>query len=332
METGQINLLDLVKAGKIEGMDSIPKMIETVISRVFIFDAENVVLKFYKRDNEWWNTNMRDISNGQPRFSFIRQDFGLNQFLNPAIYVSLKKAMVERDQVKLVEAVQDDDELVIVMRKEKADKTFTQILHQGKLTPTAYEDIGAAFARARRSIPKEFLPDIRTSWYEQIKARMDDVAEWARSEALFPAAITEKAVAFLNKTVDQHKEHFQAVGKDDLHVLIDCNSENLIYADRELRFLDVYPPKEEWRIGTHELDIFRVGADIRVLAGEDAYASFMKGVERILGNQLSKNFEQFYLVYAAMIAGPYLFMLSRKDGTYLELAKKYLAFVERMVK
>ena len=95
-------IFSLINEGKIEGFSTSPKMIETVISRVFIFDKDNIVLKFYKRDNEWWNTDMKDLSKGLSRITFIRQDFGFNHFLNSKIYSNLKVAVVENNVVKLL--------------------------------------------------------------------------------------------------------------------------------------------------------------------------------------------------------------------------------------
>jgi aminoglycoside phosphotransferase family enzyme len=324
-------IFSLIKSGKIEGFSAAPKMIETVISRVFVFNKDDIVLKLYKRDNDWWNINRKDLSRGISRINFIRQDFEFNRFLNPKIYFDLKAAVIDGGIVKLADPKSDDDELVIVMHEEDISGIFTEVLYENKLTSEEYKNIGRSFAKIKMAIPKSFLPDSKLNWYEQMAGISKNLSGWALSEKDFPKEVAEKGLALFGKKIEENKVNFELINRDDLFVLIDCNSENLIYSNRELRFIDAYPPKDDWQLGTFDVDIFRTASDIYALAGEDAYNAYLEGVDEIAGDLLDKNLKDLYLLYSAMIMVPYFFMLSKKDKKYQAKAEKYLSFVRKLV-
>ncbi|MBI3632385.1 MAG: hypothetical protein HY225_02965 [Candidatus Vogelbacteria bacterium] len=322
----------LINEGKIGGFTEKPKLIETVISRVFIFDKENIVLKFYKRDNDWWNSDMKDISKGPSRIQFIRNDFKFNHFLNPKTYFALKTAQIVNGSVKLAESKSDDDELVIVMHKEDIARTFTSVLIKNTLTLDEYKNIGRTLAKVKISIPKDFLPGNKSNWYEQMKIRLQDLAGWVSNEKDFPSEVANKALELLNNELEKNKNKFQKINRNDLFVLIDCNSENLIYSDGNLRFIDAYSPKDDWQIGAFDVDVFRTGSDIYALAEQNAFDAYLEGVNEVAGNYLDKSHSDFYLLYGATIMAPYFFMRSKKDKKYLPIAKKYLRFIMKLLK
>lgn len=324
-------IFNLIKDGKIEGFSATPKMVETVISRVFIFDKDNIVLKFYKRDNKWWNTDMKDLSRGLSRINFIRQDFEFNHFLNSKIYFALKVAVVKGGIVKLVEPKINDDELVIVMHKADLSGTFTDVLYANNLTLEEYKNIGKSFAKIKLAIPKSFLPETSLNWYEELLERKKDLSSWMLNEKDFPAELANKSLALFDKILQENRTNFQTLTKENLFVCIDCNSENLLYLNNELKFIDIYQPKDNWRIGTFDVDIFKVASDIYALAGESAYGAYLEGVNEIASDYLDKNLSDFYLLYGVMIMAPYFCMLSKKDEKYKLKAEKYLEFAKKIV-
>lgn len=325
------DLFTLLREGKVDSCQSVPKMVETVISRVFIFDQENLVLKFYKRDNDWWNTSMQDMSSGVPRANFIRQDFAFNHFLNPNIYTDLKCAVVEAGRVTLRDPEDQDDELVIVMKKQDFTHVLTQVLAERRCTLEDYRTIGKSFAHIKQTLPSDFLPKIEFDWYEHVYLRLNDLTSWVTSEKDFPSDVGEKALERLRAMLEQHKDAFKKISHADIPVSIDSNSENLLYENGELSFIDAYPPKDAWRVATFEGDIFRIATDIYVFAGEEAYDTYMSGVQEVAPDAVHSHFSDFYILYSALIAGPYFFMLTRKNPTYRPIAEKYLSFIESLL-
>jgi aminoglycoside phosphotransferase family enzyme len=319
-----------IAQGKLVGYAGVPTHIQTVISDVFLF--EDAVLKRYKRDVGWWNTGMTDLSKGQSRIDFITNDFAFNQALNPDVYRSLQTLAMEGDQLILRDPQEGEDELIIVMRKVDTSKTFTKVLVAGSLQNADYESIGRQMANKKRALSRDFLPkDIHSTWYEQLVNRFNDLEAWVLSEESFPRDIAETGLRTLREVLEAHRHAFAAMTPDALSVCVDCNSENLLYADGTLSFLDAYPPKAAWKIGAFNHDIFRTGSDIYALAGKEAYESFLQGVYSVVQDALDPELHNFYLLYGAMIMGPYFYMLGKKNSVYLKPAEQYAAYIKEVL-
>lgn len=323
-------LYELIEQGKLEGFSGMPKPVITVISNVYIFNDK--VLKIYKRDNEWWNKVMQDLSKGQPRINFITRDFKFNQKLNPAVYTDLKVLIKEGDKAILREPNDGDDELVVVMKKIDATQTMTKMLSEQKLSLDEYEKVGRDFTTKKLSLSKDFLPiELTTNWHEQLIGRFNDLEGWVYGEHDFPKEVADVGMAKLRNVLENQKDKFNAMSAADLAVCIDCNSENLLYLNGALSFMDVYPPKNEWRSAAFDHDIFRLGSDVCGFAGKEAYEAYLKGVYGVAENMLDKDLHAFYLLYGAMITGPYLYMLANKDPKYLPFAIKYCDYIKSIL-
>lgn len=324
-------MLSLIASGKIHGFSSSPKCIETYISRVFIFHSDNCVLKVYKRDNAWWNAEMCDISKGASRINFIRQDFLFNQFLNPLAYRELKSACVVNDAVELIDPKETDDELVIVMGIEQVAHTFSNVLVNNQLSLEKLVHIGRAFAQKKQSIPAHFLPPLQMNWYEQLVVRLRDIRWCIRAVPDFPQDVGERGARLLEQTLEAQRDSLIKIQAHDLMVCIDCTSENLVYSNNTLRFLDAYCPKDNWRIGTFDLDVGRIASDIHAFCGAEACDAFLQGIHETVLDKLNTAWLPFYKLYGALIMGPYFFMLHQKDGQHLAHAQAYLRYVEQLI-
>lgn len=321
------DLYGLVVEGKLEGFSGKPMAITTVISNVYVF--EDKVLKIYKRNNDWWNTNMQDLSGGQVRIDFIMRDFKFNQTLNPEIYTDLKVLKSNGDKTTLQKPEAIDDELVVVMKKIDVSQTLTKVLFAESLTVDDCEKIGKDFTTKKLSLSNDFLSkELVGNWYEQLIARFNDLESWVKSVPDFPTDIGDLGLQNLRTTLELQKEKFSAMAAESLAVCIDCNSENLLYSNNKLSYMDAYPPKNSWRSASFEHDIFRVGSDIYGFIGKDGYDAYLKGVYSLAEDKIDKELEQFYLLYGAMITGPYLYMLAQKNTDYLPKAQKYADFIK----
>lgn len=315
------SILQLLEKGKLEGVSSTSKKVTTFISNIFIFEKENIVLKIYKRDNEYWNTNFQDISSAESRINFIRSDFNLNHKLNPDVYIKLKSLEVKDNQVILSDA--KTDELAIVMNIIDTSKSLSRTLLDNNLTLDQYKDLGRQFIEHKNKLENEEVIDLGNNWYEQLQDRFINLRNWMyEGSPLFEKELSDKACDYLEKYIEDNKPDFQKITHKDLSVLIDCNSENLLYIDNKLHFIDTYAPKEEWRVGYFEHDIYRTASDVYGLAGKKEYESFMRGVSDTLDTSLSKH-NYFYLLYGSSIMAPYYYMLAKEDEKYLVFAEKY---------
>ena len=57
------------------------------------------------------------------------------------------------------------------------------------------------------------------------------------------------------------------------------------------------------------------------------FESFLKGYEEESGRKIDRSLESVYVVYASMLAVPYLYMLASKDMTKRTYAEKFHAFL-----
>ena len=327
----QQDLFRLLGDGSVDGFTGPPKVIETVISRVFIFEAEKTVLKFYKRDNEWWNRDMRDLSAGKTRRQFIERDFGFNHALSPSVYQALKTPVIEDGKIFLRDFHGDEDELVIVMQQIDTSKNLTHLLFGRGLMWEEHRGIGAQFVRAQQSLPSDFLSGLDTDWYRQMRGRFDDLSAWAASVPEFPAEVAEAGINQLRLELEKYQEPFRMLNGNHLFVSIDCNTENLLLIDGKLSFMDAYPPKREWMSAMFEVDVFRVGSSIFALDGQPAYEAYLEGAREAAGDKIDMQYESLYLLYGILISAPYFYMLAKNDASYAPIAERCLAFTKKMI-
>lgn len=322
------SLYELLEQGNVNGFSEAPQCIATVISRVYIFKKEQTVLKVYKRDNVWWNENMNDLSGGLTRSKFIRNDFEFNKILSPEIYRGLKTIKIEDGLIVLKDPEESDDELVIVMNTADVDATLTKVLANKILQSEEYELIGKEFGTKKLSLPQEFLPQLDENLYDHMTDRINDLEEWISSESLFSSDLKIQGLEQLRQNLNSQQYCFKNILAKDLSVCIDCNSENLLILDKHLTFIDAFPPKASWLPGPFNIDVFRTGADIYALAGEESFNAFLRGVESVAGEKLSLELQNFYLLYGALIMAPYLYMRSRENNEFLPLAEQYSNFIK----
>ena len=100
---------------------------------------------------------------------------------------------------------------------------------------------------------------------------------------------------------------------------------NALFLNGKLMLIDTFSPKESWFIKHECCDLYRLGTDIRIFIGEEAWESFQKGYYSASPEKLCPPaMEAFSTVYASLIMVSYLFYLG---GDHTEQAEKYLAFL-----
>ena len=93
---------------------------------------------------------------------------------------------------------------------------------------------------------------------------------------------------------------------------------------------DCYSVKYDWRFGPALLNIYRFATDVFALVGEKEFRAVMRGYcDSLNVEQPSKEIERFFVIYAALIMMPYLYMLGKTDTDKHEAAVKYHDFLKR---
>lgn len=326
MET--LSVVDLIKEGKLEGFNEAPEMVVTTISNIFIFREAGKVLKMYRRDNEYWNTSFSDLSGGETRSQFIREDFAANRAVNPTVYLDLQKVQVEGEKITLTSPQETDDELVIVMSYVNAKESFNDKLFQGSVSENDFTSMGTQFAKIKKHIS---VPEERTkeNWFELMLQRIPDLEVWMKHlNQHIPSDVTQRCIETLTRYKDENKEYFSSIKGDDLVYTIDAHGENALFNEGKLEFIDILLPAARWRWTPKEYDIYCLGTDVYVLAGEEAFEKYIEGAKKEYANFEEKD-RDFYLLYCAGLMVCILATLVQSKPEKEPLMKKYYeGFIE----
>lgn len=324
---GAGSIISLIQQGKISDFSEIPEMVVTTISNVFIFQEAKKVLKIYRRDNEYWNTSFSDISKGESRIQFIREDFSANKAVSPLVYLELKKATVVDGMVNLSPPEDGDDELVILMQYINAKESFNDSLFRGDIPQQEFASIGSQFGNIKKnlSISEERPSD---NWFELMTQRVTDLKIWMEHLSQYiPSEVTNQCIEVVTKYTETNKERFRSIQGNDLAYTIDAHGENALFDDGKLEFIDILLPNARWRWTPKEYDIYRIGVDILILSGEENLKHYIDGAKKEYAEFEEKD-ENFYLLYcAALMVCILSTLIQSKPEKELLMRKYYQGFI-----
>lgn len=320
---GTESIISLIQEGKIRSFNNeVPEMVVTTISNVFIFQEAKKVLKIYRRDNGYWNMSFSDISEGKSRIQFISEDFSANRAVNPLVYLELKKASIADGIVKLSLPEDDDDELVVVMQYINAKESFSDSLFRGSILSQEFLSIGSQFGDIKKNLN---ISEKRASenWFELLSKRVDDLRVWMEHlNKYIPSEVTNQCIEVVTKYTEAYKERFSSIKGDGLVYTIDAHGENALFNEGKLEFIDILLPTARWRWTPKEYDIYRIGADILILSGEEDLKSYIDGAKKEYANFEEKDGD-FYLLYCAALMVCILATLVQSKPEKELLMKKY---------
>ncbi|MHB8136530.1 MAG: hypothetical protein ACYDH1_20145 [Anaerolineaceae bacterium] len=325
MDYSQRSFIELAKAGKIPGENSIPKHIETVISNVFIFDK--TVYKLYKNDNEFFNKGFRDLAPKKDRMDFTYRDFKWNQTLSPSIYTKLIGINVKNGKVEIAEPIDDAEDIVIVMNRVNTKDVLFEKLMREEISEDESFLMGKQFAEMLK--PAQTKPEGKYDFYKKFEPRVSDLRDWIKnvSEYISVEESTEYC-DFLEAYRKDHREWFENELTEELVHGGDMHSHNAIFSNGNLYLMDTYPPKEEWLVDHKLIPLYRMGTDIWALSGNKyLFEAFVKGYEEGSGEKINREFDNLYIVYASSIMVSYLYMLQRTDKDKKVAAERFHNFI-----
>ncbi len=330
MEYSQKSLIELFKKGDFPGQTSAPKHIETVISNVFIFDKK--VYKFYKNDNEFFNKGFRDLAPKDSRFDFTKRDFKWNNSLSPTIYLEIINVKVEDGKIVIVEKQEDAEEIVIVMNRVNTDDLLFEKLMRGEVSEDESFLMGKQFAESLKGAQVKL--DGKHNFYNKFEVRISDLRDWIKSVSEFISEEESKEYCdFLEAFRKENKNLFENEMSEDLVHGGDMHSHNAVFTGGNLYLMDTFPPKEEWLVDHKLIPLYRVGADIWALSGnQDLFEAFVRGYEEGSNTKVNRFLDDLYIIYASAIMVSYLYMLQRTDEEKKESAKRFHEFIREYFK
>jgi len=317
-------------SGKIAGGGASPEHIETVMSDVYLFD--DVVYKLYKNDNEFFNTNFRDLSRRETRIAFTRSDFAWNHALSPSIYLELQGVSVANDQIRFLAFDDAPEEFLIVMRRiAREHLLFERIVSNG----ISREDCFSLGSQLADSLTKARTQRFSGyNYFETFKANIVDVHNFIKDVAEYvPFEEVQAYIDFLETFRLNNRSLFESTLSLELDRGGDTHSHNVVVTDGQLLLMDTYPPKDAWLIEHHLLPLYRIGTDIWGLSGnKELFEAFVAGYEETAAIKVDRSLDALFVTYSALIAVSYHYMLQRTDKSKALAATRFHSFLRTYFK
>jgi len=317
--------------GQVKGLEEegrLPEHIETQISHLFLFPE--TVYKVCKRDNVYFNEHFRNVADEKTRFQFYKDDFFENSYFSPDVYLGLYGLRVRDGVVERTNDIDSADDLVMKMKRIDPKYNLTRLLHERSLTQEDLRSMGYQQTKAVALYPHQPKTD---EIYDQImRRRLDDLRDWMGSAPdHFSKQETNEVMEALFSYFEKHRDAFIRFNIKDYVTSLDNHSDNIFYEKGKMFFLDIYPPKEDWKTVSPWTNIYRPATDILILMGEEYARAFIQGYKDHYGS-LDESHELFYFIYSAAIQAVSLFNLSSGDSLKSEDSKVYKKYILEKIK
>lgn len=299
--------------------------IQTAISHIFLHQEQ--AFKLYRHDNRDFNTAFQDLSNKATRFAFTRSDFAWNHRLTPEIYQSLNGLKQHGTAVNVCDATDEADELVIQMRRFDSHDIFLHKLLSSKFTQEECYVIGQQFAIREQRAQEIPLPLPKyTNAYDDMRSRYNDILSWIDSQ--LPRSVTQPFLDALLAEIETHKAQFTS---ENVEVCLDVHADNALYRDGSYLPIDTFAPNPAWLYGYRFINVYRLGADVYVFLGKDAFESVLRGYENARGEALPRSLDRCLLLYSELIMWPYQLMLAEHDKTRKHTSQVHENFIRALL-
>lgn len=312
--------------GNIDGLEEkglIPEHLETQISHLFLFPK--TVYKICKRDNDFFNKDFRNLSDLKTRIDFYKNDFFLNNYFSPNVYLKIYGVHFESDDVKINDNIDNAIDVIMKMRRIDLKYNLSSLLHEDTLDLKDFQLMGYQQTKEVGRYPKQ--PKSDKTYYEIFIDRIDDVRLWMYSApSYFPKNKTDRICQIMKNYVERNKDYFINFDKNKYVVALDNHSDNMFYENKQVFFLDIYPPKEDWMVGSSQLNIYRPATDVLILKGKEYAKAMIQGCKDYYGS-LDESHEIFYFLYSAAIQAISLYNLSGNSQMKKDDSLVYKKFV-----
>lgn len=298
--------------GNVEGLEEeglIPEHMETQISHLLLFSE--TVYKICKRDNIFFNKNIRDLADSKTRMIFYELDFFMNNYFSPDVYLSLSGIFINDNKVLISDDFKDAEDIVIKMKRIDSNCNLSRLLHDKTLSVEDFQFLGYQQAKKIDLYPHQ--PKSEKTYYEIFQEKLEDLKKWMYLvPEYFSKNEADKIMNILRKYLEKERDSFENYEKNKYVVTLDNHSDNIFFKNKKIFFLDIYPPKKNWIIGTPWLNMYRLAADILIIAGEKYARALIHGYKDYYGF-LDEKHEKFYFMYNAAIQAVSLYNLSNNN-------------------
>jgi len=245
--------------------------------------------------------------------------------LSPSLYRELRGASVKDGALAFSEPNDDSQELVFVMHRVRSQDILFAKLLAGDVSAEDAHMIGVQLAENLRRARTE---PVTGNYYAIFEREIEDVRGWmAMSAAYLPEAERTSYADFLEKFRTENRTWYEGELSQQLALVGDIHSHNAVFEGGAFLLMDTYPPKESWRISHNLTPYYRLGTDLWALGSKELFDAFTRGYEEAEGKPIDHRLDNVEILYAAVISGPYLYMLQGDDAGKKKTAERYHAFL-----
>lgn len=317
-----MNLIEAFERDLVEGFSKPDREIETVISRLFFY--ENKVCKVYKHMQSF----IGDMTVARFRKEFYSEDFSWNNIVSPNIYLELVGVKKEGD--RYIKTENDAEDFFILMEKVDSDTNLVDLLLEQRVRDKNLTDVIEVLVQKLKELTKTKRPKIdhisAQGWPELLKQNYEDLRSWSyMADTHIPREKTNEIVDALSKS-SENLEVIKNFDTNSMFSYVDGHAGNIFIVDDKVTFMDIYPPKESWRVADMFYTINRPITDVAVLFGQDKADIMYAKLEELTG-EFPAQLKLLYTIHDAQIMAAYFHMLHKH-----ELGEKYFRFVEENLK
>jgi len=314
-----MELIEAFSKGKVEGIEPILDVIDTQLSKIFI--GKNKAYKVYLKQN----TFFADLKNPEYRKKFYKEDFSWNYSMSPEVYLELKSVAFKGDKFIVVKEEESED-YFIEMNLVDTNCNLSQLLLDNKVTKDNIKLLVNTMERKLSSLTKEKkagLSNISNSWSYLYGLRIKDLEEFVLSQSAIQASLLKEAFMVL-KNHHESSEYFKKYPEEELSVAIDGHSDNILFLDNKVSFIDVLLVADRWRLTDPYFEICRLVVDIETLGEPELVTTFYDSLQKKIKN-LPEDIHISYKLSSAILKGAYNSIIGKED-----LAIKYVPLIKNL--
>jgi len=315
---GAMRFAEALARGLVPEFGMPDKTITTLLSTLCLFGEK--VIKVYKHEYFFFT----DLADFDSRKEFYFEDFFWNNLMAPEIYLSLRGVTHAGGAYTVVDP-EDGEDFFIEMSKIDDSTILTKTLLRGLVSVDQIEHMTRTLVHKLRLLTierKEKLKSQFSQTLQDIQRRyIEDLRAWAiLADPYVDTQETDKILDLVTKAVEK-EEYFKSGSESKLSVVIDTNSDNLLFVEGKPSFIDIMPPKQDWKVTDEYFPISRLAMDAYVLGSTE------------LGDAVHRVYSTFrpapppmvrliYDIETALIQWPYRHMLDDH-----ETAERYKQFL-----
>lgn len=281
-------------------------VIETVLSRVCIRDDK--VYKAYKHRE----ADFADLTHQETRREYVREDFEWNQCMSPEVYLALHHVARDGEMYRHVGEGEAED-WYQEMKRVDTSYDLPRMLVSGRMTTqdvTLYVETLLTRLRELSRARRTKLEHIFARGNGHVHNEMLGTLAWASTvRTHLPSELMSRTERALREVIARSSYFRNPIA---LSVVIDVNSENILFLPEGVSFMDVMPPKDEWRVHDPLFLLARTSADMHAY-GRGEYSSVLYETYARMHGEVPKEVALAYEIVALLIQVPYRVMVGDED-------------------